>query len=311
MTAPQRESKLKFYSLGIVVQDKAPGSDQIIVYPVEDIPNVLGDISAVKTNKATIPNATGTAKTSHAQVQNTIIATWIPKGASNRMTSPDVVKSESVEIYRYADTDLYFWCTIFREPSLRRTETVVYAFGNIPGGMKAFDSTTSYWVKVDTKNKSVQFHTANNDGEKAGYDVIFNTAQGTFTLKDTLGNSLILDSQKGMLTAKTNKEVDVNTQTVNVTAAQAVNVTTQTVTINTNTATVNASTTTVNSPNTTCTGNLTVGKNLTVTGVITGNNGGFSASATGITTNGSLQAQGAINSSGNITAAGTVHGTNI
>ena len=251
--SPERLSGLKLYSLGIVVEDKAVGSDQVVVYPVEELPTVYGDISKVQQNKASLPNAQGTVKTSQAQSQNTIIATWIPFGHSNRMTSPDVVKNETIAIFRYMDTSEYYWTTIFREPSLRRTETVVYAFGNIPTGITAFDSNTSYWYKVDTKNQIAQLHTAANNGEACGYDIIINTAQGTFTLQDTLGNNIVLNSPNGELDVNINKKVTVNTVDVVVNAKNST-------TVNTTTSTINASNSVnINTPQTNISGNVNVG----------------------------------------------------
>jgi phage baseplate assembly protein gpV len=282
--SPDRLSGLKIYSLGIVVQDKQEGSDQVIVYPVEELPTVYGDISKMQQNKASLPNAQGSVKTSQAQSQNTLVATWIPFGHSNRMTSPDVVKNETILIFRFADTSEYYWTTIFREPSLRRTETVIYAFGNIPTDMTAFDSSTSYWFKVDTKNQIVQMHTAANNGEACGYDVIVNTAQGTYTLEDTLGNNIVLNSPNGELTININKKVTVNTVDVTVNAQNSVTVNTQETTVNTSIATVNASSSVnINTPQTNISNNTTIGGNLTVSGTISANNGTMTASGGTVT----------------------------
>jgi len=291
---PERLSGLKLYSLGIVVEDKAVGSDQVVVYPVEELPTVYGDISKMQQNKASLPNAQGSVKTSQAQSQNTLIATWIPFGHSNRMTSPDVVKNETIAIFRYMDTSEYYWTTIFREPSLRRTETVVYAFGNIPTGITAFDSNTSYWYKVDTKNQIVQLHTATNNGEACGYDVIINTAQGIFTLQDTLGNNIVLNSPNGELDVNINKKVTVNTVDVVVNAQNSA-------TVNTTTSTINASSTTnINTPQTNISGNVDIGGNLTVAGNISGNNGSVTSSG-GVVT--AVQFVGPLQ--GNATSAST------
>jgi hypothetical protein len=277
--SPERLSGLKLYSLGIVVKDKEVGSDQVVVYPVEELPTVYGDISKLQQNQASLPNAQGSVKTSQAQSQNTLIATWIPYGHSNRMTSPDVVKNETLAIFRFMDTSEYYWTTIFREPSLRRTETVIYAFGNIPTGMTAFDSSTSYWVKVDTKNKLVQLHTEKNDGEACGYDIIINTAQGIFTIEDTLGNNLVLNSPNGELDININKKVIVNTIDATVNAQNSTTVNTQTATINAssvvdiNTPQTNISGNTNIGGNLSVAGNTTVSSNLTVDGNMSGNNG--------------------------------------
>lgn len=327
-----RESKLKIYSLGIVVETKQEGSDQIVVLPIEELPNFKGPASAVSQLNQTIPDATGSKKTTQVQKQYTIIASWIPFSHSNRQTAPDVVKNETVVIWRFADDTQYYWNTIFREPSLRRQETVIYAFSNLPSGMTPFDLTTSYWFKVDTKHKTVQLHTANNDSEPAGYDVIFDTAKGTLTIEDTLGNSIILDSVAGHLTANINEQVEVNTVDTIINSSKTVQVnttdttinTSNSITINTVTATLNASgETTINSPTTHITGDLHVdgeitgaksidaAVNLVAGAAITGGGGSFNASGGSIQASNEIQAGSNIQSGGNITAAGTVSGTNI
>ncbi len=288
---PNRESKLRLYSLGIVVKDKQEGSDQIVVYPVEELPTVLDTISsATANNKVSLPDSTGAIKSSNSTSQSTLVATWIPFGESNRITAPDVVQNETVIIFRYADTALYYWTTIFREPTLRRQETVYYMYSNLPDGMTAFDVNSSYWVLFDTKNKKVQVHTSNNDTEAAGYDFTIDTANGDVSLTDTLGNSIELESVPGKLTANINTEIDVNTKTVNINAATEVNITTPTININANTsatiitetATVTASgSVNINSPTTNMSGNLNVAGDINFGASMSG--GGMTVSAGNVT----------------------------
>ncbi len=275
-----RESKLKLYAIGIATADKKPGSDQLIVFPVEELVGILGDVSKATTKvTGSIPDSTGAVKHINASGQNTIVASWLPMSAGNRITAPDVYKGETVRIYRYADTSDYYWAAMFREPSIRRLEDVVYAYSNIKSGNKAFDKTTSYWINISTRNKRVQLHTANNDGEQAAYDVIIDTANGTFTVEDNLGNNLVLDSVAGTLVGTINNSITLNTKT-------AVINTSSDTQVNTNTAEINASSsTTVNCPENTINGNVAINGNLSVSETITGVGGGLSVSASGISTN--------------------------
>jgi hypothetical protein len=317
-----RESKLRIYSLGIVVETKQEGSDQIVVLPIEELPNFKGPASTVTQLNETIPDATGSKKTTQVQKQYTVIASWIPFSNSNRQTAPDVVKNETVVIWRFADESQYYWNTIFREPTLRRQETVIYAFSNLPSGMTAFDLTTSYWVKIDTKHKSVHLHLSNNDKEPAGYDVIFDTAQGTVTLKDTFDNSIILESVIGHLTANINNQVEVNTidtiinstKTVQVNTTDTTINTSNSITVNTQTATVNASSeTTIHSPTTHVTGDLNVdgeitgGKSIAAAQNLSA---GQSISGANISSNGPIAAGSEITAGSNITAGGSITGSN-
>ena len=307
--SPERLSGLKLYSLGIVVQDKQAGSDQIFVTPVEELPTIMGDFSKTTAQSSTIDNAQGGKKTTTATSQNTIVASWIPFGHSNRMTAPDVVKNETVIIFRYHDTSDYYWTTIFREPSLRRQETVLYSFSNLKKGIQAFDPTTSYWFLVDTVNKKVQLHTSNNDNEACTYDLIIDTSQGQLTVEDNLGNSFVLQSPQGIATATTTEQIHAVTKHTRIDSSEDVTIntqqttinTTQSITVNTQTATVNASSSAMlQCPQTTITGNVNVDGNLSVGGAISGGGGSFTASG------------GNVNASGNISApqfTGHLNGT--
>lgn len=291
-----RESKLVLYSLGIVVITKQAGSDQITVYPVEEIPVVLGPISkATKQLNISMPDATGAIKNSAASSKSTITATWIPDGDNNRMTAPDVVANETVKIYRYADTDKYYWTTIFREPSLRRLEDVVYMYGNIPDGQTPYDENTSYWVEYSTVGKFIKIHTSANDGEKCEYDITLDTSLGSLTIQDSLGNIIVLDSAAGKLTATINNEVDVNTLVTNINSSNEVNIKTNTTTVNSDSGvTINTQSAVINAPDTKITGNvevggtLTVAKNLIAVGDITGNAGAFTVSNGNLVTPGTI-----------------------
>lgn len=199
-------SNLKLYSLGIVVHDKAVNNDYIDVCPIEQLSmqtsGLISDNNQTFQSKLKDSNGKGF----HAEINSTnyVSAKWLAIGASNRSTAPDVYKSETVFIWKFGDTDEYYWSTIFREPSIRRQETVLFSFSNLKAGLQAFGLDTSYWALVDTRNKRIQLHTSTNDGESAGYDVLFDTKNGIFSLSDTNGNQLVLDSVNGDLTGTFN-----------------------------------------------------------------------------------------------------------
>lgn len=198
--AEDRKSLLQAYSLGIVITDKERGSDYIEVVPVEEMSLEDGKLSDQKREyRVTAPDAKGVKKTEVLQGGNHIRAKWLLHGNSNRISAPDVVKNETVEIYRYGDTDKYYWAQCMREPSLRRLEIVHYAYCNIPKGLVPFDRDTSYWTEVDTVNKFIQVHTAKNDGEPFAYDLVINAAKGNVKLYDHVGNAIILDSAEDII----------------------------------------------------------------------------------------------------------------
>lgn len=187
-----RTSRFRFYSLGIVVQDKPEWDDNIQVYPAEELPMASGPISGSS-------YATGG--------KNVITAKWLPMSQSNRITSPDVIAGEHVMIYAYADTDEYYWDTMFREPELRRLETVLYAYSDLQRKGKPFDKSTSYWVEWSTRKGHVHVHTSTSNGEKVGYDLMISTRESHVILKDTLDNMFKLDSTKGDFDMKANGDI--------------------------------------------------------------------------------------------------------
>lgn len=233
----QRLSKLQLYSLGIVVEDKPRNSDVIKVYPIEQLPMIDGKVSEFKPKyKATVPDAKGTLRTSNVEAAAVIEAKWFPYGHSNRMTSPDVIKNETVLIFRFADTEEYHWTTVFREPSIRRKETVVYAFGNKEAPLDPWDKNSSYWYSVSTHDKYVHLHTTKSDGEPFEYDIKIDTKNGSVIINDDVGNFVKLESKPGKITATAKKDIELNAPTVtincknlNVNASSSINNKTPTV----------------------------------------------------------------------------------
>ncbi len=193
--ADDRVAGLKIYSLGIVVQPKVRGSDTIVVHPIEAMPMVKGNIGPdTRSISVSLPDQHGVPKNSEVKGGDTIKAKWIAYGDSNRESAPDVQPSETVLIFAYADTQDFYWTTIFREPMLRRLETVRRMYSNQPSGQVPYDDDTAYWTEVSTHDKRMQLQTAINDGEKALYNVDVNGGEGFFLVTDDFKNYLRIDS---------------------------------------------------------------------------------------------------------------------
>lgn len=191
------KSALVLYSIGIVTEDKPDGTDIILVSPIEKLNIQESGLINEKVRdykNVDLPDMNGVVKEAEIKGVNKIKAKWIPFGHSNRISAPDVVAGETVILFKYQDVDEYFWTTIFREPSLRRLEKVLYAFSNLREKGESFDKDTSYWVEVDTKNKIVKFYTAKNDGEVVSYTTEYDTGSGTFKIFDDVGNSIEINS---------------------------------------------------------------------------------------------------------------------
>jgi len=213
----EQVSELKLYSLGIVTENKPEGTDYILVTPIEKIsiqePGYINETQ--RTYKSTLKDIDGKENNQEIKATNKIRAKWIPFGHSNRLTAPDVRAGETVILFKFGDVDEYYWTTIFREPSLRRLENVVYGFSNIKGGTEAFDKNTSYWFQVDTIHKKVHLHTADNDGEYTAFDIFINTKKGIMIVTDNLGEIIEINAENNKINITTAKEVNITAPTIN------------------------------------------------------------------------------------------------
>lgn len=213
------KSGLRFYSLGIVVEDKAVGTDKIKVNPIEHITSLNGMLSDVKVDYAiNAPDARGVQQQENITGQAWVPATWRAIGDANRVTSPDVYASETVIIMTMANTSEYFWDKLGTEPSIRRQETVQYGFSNLKEKGAAFDNDTSYWLKFDTRNKKVQIHTSNNDNEPFKFDIIIDTSAGSVVIQDDVGNFIKMDSANDLLsmTSVAGANIDLDKGNINI-----------------------------------------------------------------------------------------------
>lgn len=226
------QSGLKLYSLGIVLVAKVRGSDKIIVDPIEHLSLDNGVLSEDSLDfKTELKDRQGVTRSTQLKGGSAIEAKWTPWGASNRETPPDVQPGETVLIFEYADTSEYYWVSIFREPSLRRLETVRYVFSNQPDGQKPYDENSSYWLEVSTHDQSIHLHTSTNNGEVAGYDIIIDTEAGTLTIQDDMDNSLVLNSTEGSLKATIREEIELNTKRFKLNATESTGIETDAFTI--------------------------------------------------------------------------------
>jgi phage baseplate assembly protein gpV len=314
-------SKLKLFSLGIVVEDKPQEDDYITVTPIEhlsiqedgDLTNKTNDI---KGNISSLTNDGNQSFDTEHKVTNKIKAKWISFGVSNRETAPDVYRGETVILFQYANVDEYYWTTLFREPSLRKQETVLYTYSNQKAPGSSYDPNTSYWTRIDTRNKKVQWHTSNNDGELTTYDSILDTKEGVYIpFQDGIGNYLILNSKEKTITLRVLRNIrlednastdfieinlDENRITLSsnnsiiLTSKTTIELNTKNVIINTKTFEINANSMTVNCPTITFNGNLSVSGNFSTGG---GSSGSSATIGGDLTVNGTINANGSVHAS--------------
>lgn len=195
------QSSFRFYSWGIVAQNKELNSNYIEVSPVEDMLNLDGELTDhVYQYKSQGRDFRGNAYQTEVNTTATIKAKWLALSQSNRMTAPDVRRGEKVAIYRMANSDHFFWDTAVNDSNTRRLETAVFAYSGTKKEDEPLSDKNSYTQGVSTHNKLVNLiHTSQANGEKFGYDVNVDTDKSVVTIKDNVGNRIILDSSQTLI----------------------------------------------------------------------------------------------------------------
>lgn len=204
------KSQLHLYSLGILAANKplraADGSynEEIEVVPIEVSMMVDGQLTDDKTTlSAAAQDSSGAAYSVEVDTSNSIKATWMSSGRGNRLTAPDLRRGDTVEIWRFADTDKFYWKE-YGDMNKRRLETVVTRFSATKDENATLGPDNSYHVEISTHEKQLTLHTSQANDEFCGFDIQLNTDQGFLQIQDTVGNSFTFNSSENqieMLTA--------------------------------------------------------------------------------------------------------------
>lgn len=194
---PEGLSRLHFYSYGIVAKNKDLSSDLIEVVAIEDNTFYNGELTDT-IDKITAKGKDHNDKSFKTEVEttNSIKAKWLSFTDTNRMSSPDVRRGEEVTIWRFGDTDQYWWTTLQQDKILRRLETVIYGFSNVRKENIEMDHTNMYWIEISTHRKVIRLHTAKNDEEPFAWDIQLDTKNGTFTIDDNDGGFFFYDAKE-------------------------------------------------------------------------------------------------------------------
>lgn len=200
--APQM-SKLRFYSLGIVAENKKLSSKEVEVTPIEEMPMLDGELAPVATDyNAKAVDSLGSSYEATVEATTTIKAKWLALGGGNRITAPDVRRGEMVMLYKFGDTDKYFWMTQNEDLKLRKLETVIYAFSATTNEGAEMNGETFYFIEISTHKKLITLHTSKDNGEPFGYDIQLNTSDGKLVITDDVGNFILLDSSQNKIQLK-------------------------------------------------------------------------------------------------------------
>lgn len=189
------ESGLRFYGIGIVTKNKPRNTDFIMVAPIEKVSGGKGRLADVENVfEVDSVDVNGIVSKEKVTGEAHIKAKWFPLSEGNRQTAPDVIEGETVRLWKYGNEDEYYWQTMYREPGIRRLETVLYCYGNLASGNTAWTKETSYWHEISTHDQHIWWKTTQSNGESFSYDIKLNTKDSNYRINDNVGNYWLLDS---------------------------------------------------------------------------------------------------------------------
>ncbi len=223
----QSMSKFQLYSKGIVAENKPTTTNEVLVIPVERMGFLEGEI-ATEDSDLDIKGVDGSGKpyTVTMQARSALTCQWLPMD-SNRVTAPDVRRGEEVFIYRFADSDDFYWVDTGLAAKLRRLETVAWLFSANPTGDSDDERSPadSYLFEVSAHKKLITLQTTKKNEEPFAYTIQLNTATGYFTITDDAGNFVELDSAEKRIKAELNTGtyIEANQQDINLFAPGDIN----------------------------------------------------------------------------------------
>lgn len=194
-------SGLMLYGIGRAANNKAlkdkNGNPEtsLEVTPVEQLSMLDGElISLPFDSEVQGQKADGSSYSSKVTLNTAITAKWVPMG-SNRRTPPDIRRGERVYLYRYKDTDQFFWKETGWDDHLRRLETVHFRFSaTADPSADMSDPRNWYHLQISTHEGMIHLETARANMEKAKYALQINTKDGIAALADDFGNFFQMES---------------------------------------------------------------------------------------------------------------------
>lgn len=182
--------------LGLVLEDKEPGSKDIKVHLEELIPFVEGEVNPKKMELQVSSDYSEKTYSGTVEASNFVTATYLGT-ESNRRYPPDVRKNEQVFVFNYSDQDKYFWISSGRDDVLRRVERYNISVSDLSStSVDQLTDDNTYFFELDTRyNKRVMISTSNSDGEAYKYTFLIDTKDSVVSLCDNNDNEIQIDSK--------------------------------------------------------------------------------------------------------------------
>jgi len=211
-----KESEYKLYSVGIAAVDldkEDYTAKELEVFPIELMSLLEGDISGKDmkpytiqvTDEEDIPETAITIKK-----KMTFKATWLPGNSSNRITAPNIKKGETVMLYKYADTDKYYWTTFDYERDIRGKERVTTLYGNTD--KEVLTMTNSHYVTIDAFKNFMELYFNGGESNGVEYRARIDGTKNIASFKDSKGNYISLESNADTEKHHLNKALKISTE---------------------------------------------------------------------------------------------------
>jgi hypothetical protein len=193
-------SGLRVYSIGRAANNKALNSKELEITPIEQLNMLDGELVSLPfDSEVSGQKADGSEYSAKVTLNTALTATWFPMH-SNRKTPPDIRRGERVIIWRYKDTDQYYWTETGWDDHLRRLETVHLRW-SATADEKADMEDPSNWyhLSISTHEGLIHLETMRANKEKAKYALQINTKEGIVALADDFGNIWQLESVENII----------------------------------------------------------------------------------------------------------------
>lgn len=188
-------SILQPYSVGVAAANLLVGQTELSVFPNEKMPHTDGEVTDNVVNMTTKGvDASGNNYSDNVETSLAIKAKWLSR--NSWLKFPGLVRrGEEVQIWRVGDTDQYYWELMGLSNHLRRKDIILIAVSNTRDE-KTVDLTAqnSVFFEINTVDKHITLSTPENDGEKCRFVIQLNYGDANFSLSDTIGNSIVMDS---------------------------------------------------------------------------------------------------------------------
>lgn len=178
----------KKVSIGVVAKDIVVGSVQLEVIPIESNGYLNGEYAhGDQTLSAKGADSTGLEYQKSITTSTAVTAIWYP-GTSNQLNPPMMSVGEYVTLYRYANTDDYYWSADGQSDHLRPTDTIgsrISAKGT--KDESPLNADNSYFWEMSSAKKRISLRTSKANGEVCIFQAQLDLAEGFFELSSDTG----------------------------------------------------------------------------------------------------------------------------